>query len=337
MPEFQAGLGAVNLRFYLNQNFCDSFGGCSNSNIFLESSNHFQLHLAGGVRFYVKGGIFVRPQIDGHWVNNFFQFGSNWVPAIQHGGWIYVRGKPLSRLDCLLSANRKRRSRLTEGAVSFGLLRHLGSGSSAFSALRTRSGVRGTSRKPHSNGVEDSVCDCGRNRNDRRLTAAERLHFLAIDENHVHIGNILIANDRISDPIEVLHSRSIELNLFEQRPADALNHVPLNLIGQAIGIHDEPAIVRKRNPLHNHFSRSLINFHFSYRSGNGVGAIRHRYSPPDGFRSVSICVAGEGRSCQSGFLRCGQKNVGRAHIAGKILEPEFHRIDAESGRNFVYE
>jgi hypothetical protein len=80
VPEFQAGLGAVNLRFYLNQNFCDSFGGCSNSNVFLESSNHFQLHLAGGVRFYVKGGLFVKPQIDGHWVNNFFQFGSNWVP-----------------------------------------------------------------------------------------------------------------------------------------------------------------------------------------------------------------------------------------------------------------
>lgn len=80
VPEFQAGLGAVNLRFYLNQSFCDSFGGCSNSNTYLESSNHFQLHLAGGVRFYVKGGIFIRPQIDGHWVDNFFQFGSNWVP-----------------------------------------------------------------------------------------------------------------------------------------------------------------------------------------------------------------------------------------------------------------
>lgn len=80
VPEFQAGLGGVNLRFYLNQNFCDAFGGCSNSNVYLESSNHFQVHLGGGVRFYVKGGIFIRPQIDGHWVNNFFQFGSNWVP-----------------------------------------------------------------------------------------------------------------------------------------------------------------------------------------------------------------------------------------------------------------
>ena len=80
VPEFQAGLGAVNLRFYENQSYCDSFGGCSSQNYYLESSNHFQLHLAGGVRFYVKGGIFVKPQVDVHWVNNFFQFGSSWVP-----------------------------------------------------------------------------------------------------------------------------------------------------------------------------------------------------------------------------------------------------------------
>lgn len=80
VPELQAGLGAVNLRFYYNQSFCDQFGGCSTQNTYLESSNHFQLHLAAGVRFYVKGGIFVRPQFDLRYVNNFFQFGSNWVP-----------------------------------------------------------------------------------------------------------------------------------------------------------------------------------------------------------------------------------------------------------------
>jgi hypothetical protein len=80
VPEFQAGLGGANLRFYLNQSFCDSFGGCSNSNQYLESSNHLQLHFSGGVRFYVKDGFFVRPQIDGRYINNFFQFGSDWVP-----------------------------------------------------------------------------------------------------------------------------------------------------------------------------------------------------------------------------------------------------------------
>ncbi len=79
-PEVLAGIGGANLKFYFNQQFCDTFAGCSTSNTLLESSNHFQVHLGAGVRIYVKGGIFVRPAVDVHWVNNFFQFGSGWVP-----------------------------------------------------------------------------------------------------------------------------------------------------------------------------------------------------------------------------------------------------------------
>lgn len=80
VPELQAGIGGVNLKFYYNQQYCDTFAGCSTSNTYLESSNHFQVHLMAGINFYVKGGFFVRPQVDIRYVNNFFQFGTNWVP-----------------------------------------------------------------------------------------------------------------------------------------------------------------------------------------------------------------------------------------------------------------
>jgi hypothetical protein len=80
VPEFQAGLGAVNTKFYYSQQSCDAFAGCSTSNSFLESSNHFQAHFAAGLDIYIKNGFFFRPQVDGRWVNNFFQFGSDWVP-----------------------------------------------------------------------------------------------------------------------------------------------------------------------------------------------------------------------------------------------------------------
>jgi hypothetical protein len=79
VPEFQGGIGGVNLRFYVPPS-CDSFGGCSSSNTFLESSHHFQVHAGAGVRFYVTRSVFVRPQFDIHWVHNFFQFGGNFVP-----------------------------------------------------------------------------------------------------------------------------------------------------------------------------------------------------------------------------------------------------------------
>ena len=91
VPEFQAGLGAVNLKFYYPQRYCDAFAGCSSSNSYLESSNHFQVHLAAGVRFYVTSHLYVEPQVDAHYVNNFFQFGTNWVPEYSGSiGWSFT-------------------------------------------------------------------------------------------------------------------------------------------------------------------------------------------------------------------------------------------------------
>ena len=78
-PEFQAGIGGVSLSFYLPQQ-CDATLGCSTSS-FITSSRHFQTHLGIGVNFYMKNGVFFRPQADVHYVRNFSQFGSNWAPA----------------------------------------------------------------------------------------------------------------------------------------------------------------------------------------------------------------------------------------------------------------
>jgi outer membrane protein W len=90
VPELQAGIGGTRLGFYYNQTYCDSFAGCSSSNSQVESSNHFQTHLEAGIRFYATQHLFVRPQIDAHYVNNFFQFGSNWVPEYGASvGWSF--------------------------------------------------------------------------------------------------------------------------------------------------------------------------------------------------------------------------------------------------------
>ncbi|MGH9581919.1 MAG: hypothetical protein ACRD4O_03155 [Bryobacteraceae bacterium] len=90
-PEFEAGLGGANLKFYYPASYCDQYAGCSSANQYLESSNHFQVHLSAGVRFYVTPHIFLRPQADIHWVHNFFQFGSNWAPEYSvAAGWSFV-------------------------------------------------------------------------------------------------------------------------------------------------------------------------------------------------------------------------------------------------------
>ena len=80
VPEFQAGLGGVDLKFYETETECAVSNVCSTLNEYIASSNHFQVHFSGGVRFYVNSGLFIRPQFDLHWVNNFQEFGRNWVP-----------------------------------------------------------------------------------------------------------------------------------------------------------------------------------------------------------------------------------------------------------------
>ncbi len=80
VPEIQAGLGGVRVGFTENESQCDQLVGCQTFNAGYETSSHFQTHFGVGVRFYATPHIFIRPAVDVHWVNNFFQFGSDWVP-----------------------------------------------------------------------------------------------------------------------------------------------------------------------------------------------------------------------------------------------------------------
>ena len=91
VPEFQAGLGGTNVKFYAQNSSCDAFVGCASNSQYLESANHFQVHLEAGVRFYVTHHLFIRPQVDAHWVNNFTQFGTDWVPEYGASlGWSFT-------------------------------------------------------------------------------------------------------------------------------------------------------------------------------------------------------------------------------------------------------
>jgi hypothetical protein len=55
--------------------------GNSNQTQFFGSSNHFQIHAGIGGQIYVTDHIFVRPQFDIHYVNNFSQYGRNLVTS----------------------------------------------------------------------------------------------------------------------------------------------------------------------------------------------------------------------------------------------------------------
>ena len=80
MPEFQAGLGGVNMRFYNPYFYYFNYDTGQYTN-YAGSTNHFQLHASAGLRIFLTYHIFIRPTLDYHWVNNFTWFKSNSVPS----------------------------------------------------------------------------------------------------------------------------------------------------------------------------------------------------------------------------------------------------------------
>jgi hypothetical protein len=81
VPIFEGGIGGSKLSLYINQQACATISICANSSQVVASANHFQVHGAVGVKFYVKSNIFIKPQVDIHYAPHFNQeYGSNLSP-----------------------------------------------------------------------------------------------------------------------------------------------------------------------------------------------------------------------------------------------------------------
>ena len=70
--ELLAGIGGEDLRFYQGFYNCN-FVSCTN----YVSSNHFMEHVGAGLRFYVWGHVFVRPEAHMYFINNNREFSSS--------------------------------------------------------------------------------------------------------------------------------------------------------------------------------------------------------------------------------------------------------------------
>ena len=78
-PELRAGIGGLRVRYsFDDQMACDQVPGCPDS-------THFQVHFGVATRIYLADHIFLRPAMDVHYVNNFSEFGNNWVPQYSIG------------------------------------------------------------------------------------------------------------------------------------------------------------------------------------------------------------------------------------------------------------
>jgi hypothetical protein len=78
-PEFRLGLGGALINYFPGDpSFCDQIAGCP-------ASHHFQGHLGVSAPWYLTHHVYFRPAFDVHYVRNFSEFGSNWVPQYSVG------------------------------------------------------------------------------------------------------------------------------------------------------------------------------------------------------------------------------------------------------------
>ena len=66
------GIGWQSTRFY-SSNYQCNFAGCTN----FSSTHHFLVDLGAGIRYYVWGHVFVRPEVRYYWINNNSSIGNN--------------------------------------------------------------------------------------------------------------------------------------------------------------------------------------------------------------------------------------------------------------------
>jgi hypothetical protein len=68
--DLMAGIGFQSTRFYgfTDTSDCFNFGKC------YTSANHFLFHVGGGIRYYVWGNVFIRPEAHFYKINNNFEF-----------------------------------------------------------------------------------------------------------------------------------------------------------------------------------------------------------------------------------------------------------------------
>src|SRR5690349_4975223 len=83
--------------------------------------------------------------------------------------------------------------------------------------------------EPRAGRVEYRVRDRRRNRHRRELTRAERRDLSAVDQHDVELRHVGKSEDRITLPIEAGHAVGVEGDFFEQRAADSLDNVALDL------------------------------------------------------------------------------------------------------------
>jgi hypothetical protein len=80
-PFLEGGIGSARVALYITQQCTITGINCTATYPAGFNGNHFQVHAGLGLKLYIQRSLFIKPQVDFHYVIHLTdQFGSDWVP-----------------------------------------------------------------------------------------------------------------------------------------------------------------------------------------------------------------------------------------------------------------
>src|SRR5258708_6525399 len=105
----------------------------------------------------------------------------------------------------------------------------------------------------------EGVDDGGDRRALRAFAGAERTFGWTVDQLDLDLRHVRHGEDRIARPIASLDPVLVEANFLLEGPAHGLDDPAFHLVGEAVGIDDQPGIDRGPHPWHTDLAAGAVD------------------------------------------------------------------------------
>src|SRR5439155_2348445 len=152
-----------------------------------------------------------------------------------------------------------------------------------------------------------------------------------VEQHDVDLRHLVEAHDRIVGPRARRHARAIEAHRLLERPARGLDDAALDLVDDAVGIHDLAGVHRGHDARDPHATAAAID-----ADVGDERAVAGEILVP-GERDAAAAPAAAFRAwLPAGSLRRRLEHGAGARIA-QVAQPEFDGVGAGGGRQLIDE
>ncbi len=183
---------------------------------------------------------------------------------------------------------------------------------------------------PNARGVEDRVCDCWRNRNNRRFSGAGGRQIRPVKQVDVQLGDILKPRDLVFAERWIEHFTLLELHLLPQRRSQPHDHGALHLGQQVVRIQNGATLEDFAHAPHGNFVLLAVDLNLRARGDIRafLGAAGQTDAPvPTLFLHALLPIE---------LFRSRLEHGPQARIF-QVRQPELERVSTGGRGQFVHE